>query len=243
MGKKNVVNNYLDEQLGLIETWLNTFSQNRKPESLHALRVCIKKTKAILYFSETLFKKPFGKKKLDNLFHKAGTLRELYIIILLMQKSLPVSEKLTLPLMKKRTLLEQQFLEKIPRYIKEVRLFRKELSLPEKLPSKKVILSYFKKREKRADKKLHNRNRTTLHYYRRDIKKMMYVYEMLPKKLKKEIGLNKTKTDRLQEKIGLWHDTWTAFIFLSKQSFSKQIKNILSDLKEKEKKQFKKLFL
>ena len=66
----------------------------------------------------------------------------------------------------------------------------------------------------------------------------MYVYEMLPEKLKKEIGLNKTKTDKLQEKIGLWHDTWTAYNFLSRQSFSKQIKDTLSELKEKEKKQF-----
>ena len=241
--KRNVLNNYLEGQLRSLENELHAFGHNRQPKCLHALRVSIKKTKALLSFAETLFAKTFAKDKLNNLFHKAGEIRELQIILILAKKDLRLPKRFIDSLTQKLVRLEQKYVKSIPRYRQEVQIFHEKIHMPAKLPSKKAVCNYFNKQREKADKKLQSKKRKSLHSYRRTIKRMLYVYGALPEKLQKKIWVDKKKTDKLQERIGRWHDTWSAIAFLSRQNFSKQIRKTLLKLKEKEKKQFKALLI
>ena len=66
----------------------------------------------------------------------------------------------------------------------------------------------------------------------------MYVYNILPHKLHKEIKLNTSEITKLQSKIGKWHDHYSALNFLRRQHFSGQISKYIAILKEKENRQF-----
>ncbi len=80
--------------------------------------------------------------------------------------------------------------------------------------------------------------RVDLHKYRSKIKKLMYVYCALPKKIKKELEFNDVKINRQQEELGDWHDTYSVISFLSQEHFTTKTNEHLIKLKEKEKRQF-----
>ena len=46
-----------------------------------------------------------------------------------------------------------------------------------------------------------------LHNCRKELKRLIYRMEILPEQLKRELNLNKQYLEKLEEKIGKWHDT------------------------------------
>ncbi|MBK6642354.1 MAG: hypothetical protein IPG39_14570 [Bacteroidetes bacterium] len=66
----------------------------------------------------------------------------------------------------------------------------------------------------------------------------MYVYDALPKRIQKEIELNKAQINKQQVKLGDWHDTYSAIKFLSHEHFSLETVEYVQKLKDKEKRQF-----
>lgn len=238
--KKNILNKYLDDQLFSIAKELNNFRQNKKHESLHAVRVGIKKTKAVLSFAEVAYGKTYPKKELNPLFHKTGNIRELQVVLSLVKKE-KLSTAIAGSLTHEITRLEKKFLNQVPRYFTKLSELLDRTLLPAEMPPKKAVLRYFRKQERKAGSELQSKNREGLHCYRRDIKRIMYVHGALPEKWQTEIVLDRAETDRQQEEIGRWHDTWSAVTLLSRRRFSKKAKGVIAKLKEKEKKQFKAL--
>ncbi len=70
----------------------------------------------------------------------------------------------------------------------------------------------------------------------------MFVYDALPKKITKEVNLDERHINKLQEKVGNWHDTYSSIEFLSYQYFKQKPVKYISKLKQKEIKQFNALF-
>ena len=171
-------------------------------------------------------------------FQNVGKLRELQIGIRLLNKLSHPPQKLITRLKKKEDVLKKQLIKLIPYYSKTVKSFRKEVILPSKFPNKKKTKTFFKKAITSADKILLNNDRRSVHHFRMKIKKIMYVYNILPHKLHKEIKLNTSEITKLQSKIGKWHDHYSALNFLRRQHFSGQISKYIAILKEKENRQF-----
>lgn len=66
----------------------------------------------------------------------------------------------------------------------------------------------------------------------------MYVYDVLPISLQKEIELDEVEVNRQQKKLGDWHDMYSALNFLSNEPLPSKTTEYVAKFKEKEKKQF-----
>lgn len=236
--KKDFLNIYFTKRFNAIDKCIIAYKQYQNPEDLHRLRVNIKKIKALISFIEDVFDEKHKSQELKALFQKAGAIRELQINIHLLNLIPQFPKRFITHLKKEEDNLSQQFLKHTPRYLKSISQFRNDLSLPQRLPAKKSLQTYFKKQLKKANKKLQNKNRENTHRYRTKIKNMLYVYNSLPKKLQENIKLDGEVLTEQQKKVGQWHDLYSAINFLSKQSFAPEIAEHLSKLKRKEGKLF-----
>jgi len=236
--KKNLLSNYIFDLLKSIEQNLSIYIQDKEPECIHRLRVDIKKIKAVFDFIENLYEEKYNTAKLKPLFKRAGKIRETQINIHFLSLFPNPPDNLIEKLKKKENSLTEQFIKSGTQYVKLLNNFRKHVYLPEKPPSINAINKYFEKEKLKANKKLKTKNREDVHSYRAKIKKLMYVYNALPKRIQKEIELNEAKINRQQKKLGDWHDTYSTITFLSNKHFSKKTAEYVLKFKEKEERQF-----
>ena len=240
--KKKLLYRQVRAHLKSIEKYLCAYSKVAKPRYLHLMRLDIKIIKALFSFAKDLSKESYGTIDLKIIFQKAGEIREIQVMIKLLNSSLIIPEKLIDQLEKKEKDVKNQFLENISKYIVIVKNFRKKMSFPIIVMDKEIIKSFFETELIKANQKFQSNDREGLHQFRKSIKKLMFVYEALPKKIRNEVVLNKRQINRLQKKVGNWHDTYSAIDFLSNHYFLKIPTNFLSKLKKKEQKKFKALF-
>ncbi len=236
--KSSLLNDYILENLESLVQNLSLYIKDKKPESLHRLRVDIKKVRAVYSFAEYVLKIKLDTTLLKQLFLKGGKLREMYIHILLLSSIPNPPQKMINQLKKKENILIQQFVKKGVRYIMLIENFRKKTSLPKIDLHKTKIIKYFNKQAKKANKILKNINREDLHRYRKKIKKLMYIYNALSKRMQSKIELNKAEINDQQKMLGDWHDTYSAITFLSHEPLSTKTPEYILNLKEKEKRQF-----
>jgi CHAD domain-containing protein len=239
--KKNLLNHFVINHLKSIEQNLSNYMKNKDPENLHRLRVDIKKIIAVLSFAENVYKEEYNKGMIKPLFSEAGKIRETQINIRILELMLHPPKKIIEQLKNKENILSIEFIKCGSQYLRLIKNFRKIIYLPEKLPNKIIIINYFKREKNKANKKLKMQERVDLHKYRSKIKKLMYVYCALPKKIKKELEFNDVKINRQQEELGDWHDTYSVISFFSQEHFTTKTNEHLIKLKEKEKRQFNSL--
>lgn len=236
--KRNKLYSRVIEHLTSVEQNLAAFKKEQKPEYLHQLRLDIKKIRAVFAFSSMIYKVKFNAKSLKPLFQNAGKIREMHINVDLLMED-PESPDSLIPLLKeKENKLVREFLQDDAFYHNQIAEFRKQLSLPEKLPSKKKIKKYFKREQKKTASMLNDIDSHGLHEYRIKIKKLLYAFEALPDKLQSKIDLNTSKISKQQKKLGKWHDTYAAVEFYSNEDFSLQSSEYIQMLKEREKREF-----
>ena|ERR1051326_2231584 len=226
--KNSFLSGYIFSHLISIRKHLEEYPGKKNPEQVHRLRVDIKKLRAVFSFLNKTRHKRFHKKALKGLFDKAGTLRELQLNMQFLNK-FSHSENFLTSLKLKEERLSTQFINEIPRHIKTVENLEIHIHVAE-IPSKKELKNYFKKQINKAEGFLHEKD---LHHFRMRLKRMMYVYNMLPKELQKPVSLNKGYINKLQKLAGSWHDSSRAAVFFRKIRYDH-----LKEMKEKEKKQF-----
>lgn len=242
--KKKGLNNYILKRLTSVEQNLGLYKKERDQEQVHRLRVDIKRIRAVLSFLRDGYDKKYTHKTktLKPLYSEAGRLRELQTNIHLLEE-LPHYPKVLLKrLSEDEKTLNTRFCNKIPRYLKALNDFKNVLELPPELPKKKRIKIYFNKMVGDAGNCLiDKKNKNNMHHFRILIKTMMYVYEALPKNLQKHYTLNQDYINKLQNKVGHWHDAHTAVVFF--QPTKSISKNHITNLEIKEKKQFNSLLI
>jgi CHAD domain-containing protein len=236
--KEDLLYHHVSGHLKSVKKHLEAYSKNGKSKHLHLLRVDIKMIKALFSFVEELSNEPYSAIELKSVYQKSGDIREIQIIS--SSKHLP--KKLIRKLKRKESFLKKQLQRNIPRYIKFVESFRKGVTLPSGLPDKEIIKAYFEGELIKANQNFGNKDREGLHQFRKSIKKLLFIYTALPKKARKEINLNHRRINKLQEKVGSWHDTYASIVFLSRQSFKKKAIVYISKLRQKEIRQFDSLF-
>ena len=236
--KENLLYHHVSDHLKSIEKHLSAYSKKGKPKHLHLLRLDIKVVKALFSFAEDIYNEPYSVIALKSIFQKAGEIRDIQIIS--SSKHLP--GKLIRQLKKKENFLKKQLQNDIPNYIKSIESFRKGVTLPTALPDKEIIKAYFEEEIMKVNQDFQNQDREGLHQFRKSLKKLMFVYNVLPKKIKKEIDLDEQHINKLQEEVGNWHDIYSSIEFLSCQYLKQKPVEYISKLKQKETKQFNALF-
>lgn len=238
--KRNILNEYIAFNVFNIENNLKLFGKEKSEDALHDLRVSIKKIRAILSFLNKTFKEVDIPKSTDlkKVFLVSGKIREIQLNIKNLLKLPKPPMKLLLRMRKIEQNLTAQFLIDIPHYLNAVEIFDHGLIIPNQLPKKKIIINYFDRITDKSEGLLKkNCNKSDIHGLRKNIKKMMYVYDALPKKNKKYLDLDEKYIDELQDYAGNWHDS-----FVSLQYFKdcKELKKSqINELKKFEKKQFR----
>lgn len=236
--EKKLLDYYVVNRLKSAELQLSAYAKDRKPERLHLFRVEIKKIKAVFSFFQHVCKEKNNVTKLKPLFDDAGAIRELQINIHLLLLIPDSPKRLVAKLQKRESNLVQKLINIIPKYSLLLNEFRKEIYLPELKHSKKLLKDYFKKKKRNANKLLKIEGRENLHCYRIKLKKIMYLYNALPKKIQSKIELNASAIKNLEKKLGDWHDFYTAIAFLSQEQLFLKTTDYFLKLKEKEEKRF-----
>lgn len=238
MGKKNFLKNSVIELLESIAQNLSSYLEIKDTESLHQLRVDLKKLSAIFFFAEKIYKEKYHAAILKPLFHEAGFVRESQINLRLLSTISFIPEKLISSLKKKENILSQEFFENGSQYVKLLNYFSENVNFPELRPDKIKILKYFKKEQNKAEKILQNINRENLHSYRKQIKKIIYIFNILPKRIQNKVEIDIAFLNKQQHWIGEWHNTYAVINFLSNGNFSLKKSDYITNLKENEKRQF-----
>ncbi|MGZ5283451.1 MAG: CHAD domain-containing protein [Bacteroidia bacterium] len=240
--KSKIIASFISNHLKSVERQLYGFDKDRKIERLHSLRVDIKKVRAILSFIEKIYREKFDSSSLKLLFKNAGEIREFQITIeLLSLLSLP-PQSVIFQFKKEQDSLQQQFINDISQYLHLVRKFRKRTFLDFLMPDKKIVRKYLNSRRKKAARNFNSHSRAKMHRFRKLIKKVMYVYAILPEKMKKLVELDTALIDKVQKDVGCWHDTYAAIGFLSRNIFE-EMDEYISLLKQKEAREFESLFI
>ncbi|MDQ0477057.1 CHAD domain-containing protein [Chryseobacterium sp. MDT2-18] len=240
--EKNLLKYYIFKRLESVGKHLSAYPNDRKPKHIHGLRLDIKMIKAVFSFAGKVYQQKYDATRLRPLFREAGKIRVSGISIPMLASDSGIPKKLISRLQKKEDLLVRSFISNCSKYTFLIRDFRKEISLPEKLPGNNIIKKYFKNEIKKATQLLKLKDREKMHRYRMKIKKIMYLYNALPPEIQKKIHLNEAEIKKQEKKLGKWHDTYSAMKFLSPGYLLMEESPGFSNIKEKEKKQFNALF-
>ncbi len=224
--------------LSSVDKQIGAYAKDKNAERLHQIRVLIKKIKAVDSLRSFASKKKQGGVKLKPLYKSAGKIREIQILLKLVQ-ALPGFPKKIKEQLKINLKAEQKyFLEKLPKFSKQIKKVHNELSVNGTRLGLKIIKKYFTLETQKAQLAFKLKQREAMHAFRKELKNSLYVYDALPKKTQKLIPLKTNEIVNLQEKLGDWHDAYSAIFYLSKLKPQVNIQGHLLKLKRQEKAQF-----
>jgi CHAD domain-containing protein len=197
---------------------LENFVKTKDPEELHDLRVNIKKLKALVFFSDVANKKSKIKKRFEPvkpIFREAGDVRTAILHKNMLRKHGVKDELLDkqveAALKKAKDILLNHSTTYIHRFKTIENRMRDHLVDIDKISIEKA----FKKQIKKLDK-LYADPESELHDSRKTIKHIIYMHDMLPKTMKKNIPLDIPYLKQLEGTLGRWHDDVMAIEFLKK---------------------------
>jgi CHAD domain-containing protein len=239
--KRRIVSSFISSRLKSIEKELRRFEYDRKMERLHQIRVDIKKIRAILSFIEKVYFQKYEPDSLNPLFANAGEIRQFQITIDLLESISCPPENIIQNLKQKREVLIKSFFVAIPSYLKMVNQFRENQFFDFHNLTKKTITNYLASGRKKANKSFNCHRRSKMHRFRKLLKKMMYVYGILPGKMKKQLELKVSMINKVQNEVGEWHDTYAAIDFLILNNANRK-EEYIAVLNQLEARQFDNLF-
>ena len=143
--KKDALTSYVADLLKSAEQNLDDFAEDPKSESLHRLRVDLKKVKAAYSFAGFVFKKKFSTASIKPLFKNAGKIREIQVNIALLSQFPHPPKRLIAQLQKNENILTEAFVQDHSVHRKSIKDFRKRHQLPKKVIDDKRVHRYFDK--------------------------------------------------------------------------------------------------
>lgn len=207
MPAKKKIQFSLDKEWEIMIASLHTFCDNGDKEALHDFRVTIKKIKAIAWLLDACNKNEDMRHCLipiTKIFKHAGSIRNAHVFLKYCQKNEPSFEKLTKQ--------QQHFIQKefIVFSSKKKLYARQILKTSEKMNALCKPVSYEEVKRAVLNRKLKillyfliSNDPALLHDYRKKIKTLIYIDSDLAIPILKHAR----KWNKLQELIGIWHDS------------------------------------
>ncbi|WP_164972640.1 CHAD domain-containing protein [Lacibacter luteus] len=219
----NILQQYTVKQLDTATKLLKEYAVEKDPETLHQLRVALKKIKAVLHYlrSETSWNSKKSKQLLQLLFRAAGTVREMHLRSNWLQQNNYSALAAAAQLQQKIKEEESVFVDRAAEW--EGILVKLQTKL-EKLTSDtkhEQLLKYIPALKEQVGQFSFATSNEGWHEYRKQVKQLLYAQHWLTEKEKLQLlPVNESKRlDTLQEKIGNWHDMIDMFDWLQEQQF------------------------
>ena len=184
---------------------LRDYGRHGKPETLHKIRVDIKKIKAILAaFNSCLngFKAHKNFIPFRNIFRQAGSIREPDVLARML-KAYKVDETVDELMQGNTRGSASAFKSDVPRFIDAVNKSTKKLIAYSRKVHHDDFISYMANKKKEVKSQLYPRPKVTIiHKVRKGLKELMYLSELENDGKKREVKFY----DNMQDLIGGLHD-------------------------------------
>lgn len=203
---------YVKAQYQSLLVGLQQYHQFQQADSLHRIRVDIKKIKSVLLLMESSLKKYDGHEQflpLRNIFRKAGSIRHGAVMLqLLMAHNL---EGLPVAVFEDSKEHEEEFLAEVPFYIEQMTRHAEKVQQDIKSVRSKDIEKFLRKRMKMVQSKLYPVMKPReLHNVRKSIKQVVYLSDLVD-----QLGDKKKRFyARMEDAIGKLHDNEVLLTFL-----------------------------
>lgn len=212
MLRKKRQRKYITKRCVQVRRELHAFAGSVSQESVHKLRVEIKKIRAFAKFAKLDEQKGVAERleTIKRIFHRAGSIREANINLQMMKQF-----NIHHPAFKteETNIIEQEsgrFRLYAVRYDKHFRNAVIYLLKTLHPVRNGAIRHWFSRQLKAIAKVVVPPSTDQLHLARKKIKRIVYVHGMLQKRLVNKLKLNITYLDQLQDAIGKWHDAAVA---------------------------------
>lgn len=214
---------YAHHQFKALSAQLKKFRQHRDTESLHDIRVCVKKIKALLQllkFSDSRFKAHKAFLPFRTLFRKAGEIRDPEVHAgLLLKFNVSGVEKLGSG--KKAA---TSFVKNIPSLKRKVKEQIKPIHSVVKRVSKKEVRKFIERQEKEIRSKLYPQPvMKEIHRVRKAMKSVVYLSEIENFLSEKTLAFYR----EMEEAIGDFHDQQVVLGLLSQDKLQDETKRKL----------------
>jgi CHAD domain-containing protein len=207
MLKKKKQQRYLDKKNKEWERELRGFDASREEESLHRLRLAVKKIKAFARLLAACSNDHAAKDihLLKKMFRQAGTIRDAgnHLQLLGHFQGAPESYKREQDQLKATA--SAQFVHDIGEYRRLGKTARRRLSADIRSIRTSCIKDWYAAQLVKTGVLL-TASGDRLHKARKLIKELLYVEKLLPSGLADELSLDREYLDKLQDAIGKWHD-------------------------------------
>lgn len=209
MLKKSKQRHYLAKRDKQWQQELKAFGASHDEESIHRLRVAIKKMKAFARFSKACSGKNAVKdlNLLKKMFRQAGTIRDAGNHLHLLEHFHPAPEFYKQEQEQLQSAATETFIGHIRQYRKQGNKARRRLLADVHAIRLDCVRDWYAA-QLIAISVLLTASGDRLHKARKQIKDLLYVMGLLPSRLVTELRLNRDYLDQLQEAIGQWHDAW-----------------------------------
>lgn len=215
---------YAEKQMNSALHLLEQYNSASDEEVLHQLRVSLKKVKAVLDYLRTLHPKKIKslRKKLQLVFHAAGSLREAQLRLKWLKEKgfLFLIQHATLDQKIKEE--EELFFAQKQDHSESLASIHDELNKYLKKVDADALLQYASELKDQLEKQLQIVAKNDWHALRKLIKQLLYAHHWLTEKDKLKVLTVEAyqKFDQLQENIGVWHDAVDLLQWLIDEQFS-----------------------
>src|SRR5579872_4200632 len=207
MLKKRKQQQYFAKQKKQWQRELKTFGVSGDQESLHRLRVAVKKVRAFARLAAACGDKTLEKdsRRLRKMFRQAGVIRDAANHRQLLERFHPADPVYTEEQAQVETSTAETFKGRIGRYRKQGKKAARRLLTDVRTIRSSCVRDWYAVQLIETAMLL-TASGDLLHMARKKIKDMLYVLKLLPQGLVREINLNTEYLGMLQKAIGEWHD-------------------------------------
>jgi CHAD domain-containing protein len=222
--KKERLQKKIRKKWAALLTHLQNFSKTQEPQEIHQMRIEIKKIIAITNLAESCtkgldFSGPL--KPITRLFKKAGKVRDEFVRLELINRFKKNDETLKSKQCSQIKKLSLRFCSEIRAYEKDLKKSGEKILNKFKNLKNNCIIQLYQEQLKNLILLFSERNnQMNLHKYRKKIKTILYGYEIFNERLLKELPLNTAYLERIQDKIGRWHDLDITLKLLAEEGFA-----------------------
>lgn len=200
-------------------THLSDFYATRRPEALHRFRIQIKKVNTMLFFLEAI-PDASQMKALQSIFRHAGRIRNTQINLQLIEQYHLANADIKKTQQQKLDNEARRFYRKREAYLHTLKKLQHRIAGNFHNIDNRAVVGLYKKRLRKLGRFFAKNDIQTnrLHPYRKKIKSLLYLHDVLPKSLVRKLHLNTAWLDHLQDAIGKWHDVESAVELLEMES-------------------------
>lgn len=209
MVKKKRLKKYLDKRWKDLKDDLKTLRKTPDDEALHELRLSAKKIKAMVSLLKATAKNghKFSTRQVKPLFQQTGAIRTARLNLKTLRDHQINNRTLQMLLNDVINYEYNDLCSKYKNYKKTINKLQDKFTSALSGIKDKDVKNYYKKNISRLSISfLWPVDIGALHENRKVIKNLLYINKALPPSLQRSIMLDVKYLDKLQEKIGQWHD-------------------------------------